>query len=571
MKRIHYLYFFILVIVTGSCQKLDRELETDLTQEQIAGSYANVQSLMNGVYSELREGFLEIGGDAMMASATDEAEHTIETSSVQLFNQGGWNAGSNPADVWGSYFRGVRRANFFLENAAPEKVNLDAFKTDPTTYQQKLDDVTRWRNEARFLRAFFYFELVKRYGGVPIFTRTLNEADITTTQRNSLQDCIQFISDECDSAAAGLPLTYPAGDLGRATKGAALSLKSRTLLYAASELFNNPTWAAGYSNPALISLPAGDRSARWQTAANAAKAVIDLTGSGYALGSSYKNLFTSFSNVEIIFTRRNSSSNTFEIANFPIGFDRGRSGTTPTQDLVDAYEIKLSATSSVPFDWSNPAHAAAPYAGRDPRMGFSIVVNNSSFSTVASQTRNVQIWEGGRDGQPLPNASKTGYYLRKYVNESVNIVNNNLAVHSWIYFRYAEILLNYAEALNEYAPGDANIRIYLNRVRARSGVAMPAVPAGLSQDEMRARIRNERRIELAFEDHRAWDVRRWMIAPAALGSPIRGVKITGTTPATFVYTPQVVENRLFDPKMYLFPISQTELSVGPGLVQNPLW
>jgi starch-binding outer membrane protein, SusD/RagB family len=571
MKRIHYLYFSLLVLTAASCQKLDRELETDLTQEQIAGSFVNVQNLINGVYTDLREGFNEIGGDAMMASTTDEAEHTIETSSVQLFNQGAWNAANNPADVWGVYFRGIRKANFFLETAAPEKVNLDAFKGDLTTYQQKLDEVKRWSYEARFLRAFYYFELVKRYGGVPIFTRTLTEADVATTQRSSLQDCIQFISDECDSAAAGLPLTYPTGELGRATKGAALSLKSRMLLYAASDLFNTPSWAGGYPSAGLIALPAGDRAARWQAAADAAKAVIDLTGSGYALGSNYKNLFTTFSNAEIIFTRRNSTSNTFEINNFPIGFDRGKGATTPTQDLVDAYEIKLSATSSVPFDWNNPAHAAAPYAGRDPRMGFSIVVNNSSFSTVTSQTRNVQIWEGGRDGFPIPNATKTGYYLRKYVNESVNIANNNQAVHSWIFFRYAEILLNYAEALNEYAPGDANIRVYLNRVRARSGVSMPPVPAGLSQDEMRARIRNERRVELAFEDHRAWDVRRWMIAPVTIGSAIRGVKVTGTTPATFVYTPQVVENRLFEPKMYLYPISQTELSVAPGLVQNPLW
>jgi starch-binding outer membrane protein, SusD/RagB family len=575
MKKIHSLYFLVAVLMFGSCQKLDRELETDLTQEQIAGSFVNVQNLLNGVYSELREGFLEIDGEAMMASTTDEAEHTDETNTVQQFNQGSWNAASNPADVWGSAFRAVRRTNLFLETADPAKVNLDAFKIDPPTLALRLAEVNRWRYEARFLRAFFYFELVKRYGGVPLITRTLSEQDIASTQRNTVEQCIKFISDECDSAATVLPLTYATGELGRATRGAALSLKSRVLLYAASDLFNTPSWAGGYTKTELISLPTGDRNLRWKAAADAAKAVIDLAGTGYALATNYKALFTTFNSPEIIFTRRNAASNTFEIANFPIGFDRGKSGTAPTQDLVDAYEIKVNATTAVPFDWSNPAHAANPYAttgatARDPRLFANVVTNTSSFSTVSGQTRNVQIWEGGLDGKPIPNATKTGYYLRKYVNESVNIVNNTSAVHSWIYFRMAEIYLNYAEALNEYAPGSADIKINVDRVRTRTGVAMPGMPTG-TQAEVRQRIRNERRIELAFEDHRTWDVRRWMIAPATLGASVRGVRVIQTSPGVFTYTPQTLETRVFQPKMYLFPISQVELSVAPGLVQNPLW
>ena len=571
MKNLKYCCCILLLIVFVSCQKLDRELETDLTQEQIAGSFVNVQNLLNGVYTELREGFLEIGGEAMMASTTDEAEHTNETNSVQMFNQGSWNAIANPADVWGTSFRAVRRANFFLETADPAKINLDAFKTDLPTLALRLNEINRWRYEARFLRAFFYFELVKRYGGVPIFTRTLSEQDITSTQRNSLADCIRFISDECDSAATVLPLTYAAGELGRATRGAALSLKSRVLLYAASDLFNTTSWASGYAKPELISLPVGDRILRWKAAADAAKAVIDLAGTGYALATNYRTLFTSFNSPEIIFTRSNAASNTFESANFPIGFNLGRSGTTPTQDLVDAYEVRVNSTTSIPFDWNNPVHAAAPYANRDPRLALTVVNNGASFLTVSGQTRNVEIWTGGRDGKPIPDATKTGYYLRKYVNESVNLTNNNTAVHSWIYFRLAEIFLNYAEALNEYAPGNADIKIYVDRVRSRTGVAMPLLPAGLSQSQMRDRIRNERRIELAFEDHRAWDVRRWMVGPAAFGSPIRGVKITQTSPGVFAYVPETVENRVFQPKMYLFPLPQTELAVGAGLVQNPLW
>jgi hypothetical protein len=413
----------------------------------------------------------------------------------------------------------------------------------------------------------------------------LTEADIAAAKRNTLQECVQFISDECDSAAANLPANYSndllgantnAGNLGRATKGAALALKSRLLLYAASDLFNTPAWAAGYPEPLLISLPAGDRALRWKAAADAAKAVIDLPGTGYAMFNNYSTLFRAFNNSEIIFTRRNGASNAFEQANFPIGFDRGNSGTGPSQDLVDAYEIKVNATTSVKFDWSNPLHAATPYAttgalARDPRLAATIAVNNSNFSSVSGVTRPLQIYSGGRDGKPVVNATKTGYYLRKYVNESLNITNNQTAVHSWIYFRLAEMYLNYAEALNEYSPGHADIKINYDRVRNRPGVLMPLLPAGLNQAAVRERIRNERRVEFAFEDHRAWDVRRWMIAPATLGAPLRGVDVTRTPAATFTYAPVVVEARVFQPKMYLYPIPQGDLNISSGLKQNPLW
>ncbi len=578
--RLYFICAFFVIILTA-CQKLDREIITDFNKSLIESVQLNVGSLLNGVYAELREGYLDIDG-AMMAAATDEAEHTSETSAVQNFNNGSWNAITNPNNVWGGYFRGIRKANVFLLSS--DSVNHDQFRLDPSPSQQlvyttRLAEIKRWKYEARFLRALFYFELVKRYGGVPVMTTPLSEADIPTLKRNTLQECIQFITDECDSAANNLPAVYTttnATDLGRATKGAALALKARTLLYAASDLFNNPSWAAGYQQTPLISLPAGDRQARWKAAADAAKAVIDLPGTGYALFNNYSTLFRSFNNAEIIFTRRNGASNTFETANLPIGFG-GRSGTNPSQDMVDAYEVKTSATTSVKFDWNNPAHAANPYAttgatARDPRLFLTVLVNNAAFSVpgVVRSPSVAEIFPEGRDGQPIPNATKTGYYLRKYVNETINLSTNQTSVHSWIYFRLAEMYLNYAEALNEYSPGNADIKINYDRVRNRPGVLMPGLPTGLSQADVRERIRNERRVEFAFEDHRAWDVRRWMIAPQTLGAPVRGVNIlkSGTT---FSYAPNVVEQRVFDPKMYLYPIPQGEISIATGVVQNPQW
>ncbi|MBC8034654.1 MAG: RagB/SusD family nutrient uptake outer membrane protein, partial [Chitinophagaceae bacterium] len=505
-------------------------------------------------------------------------------SSVQNFNNGNWSPFTNPNNVWGGFFRGIRKANVFLLSA--DSVNLDQFRLDPQPSQQevyttRLAEITRWKYEARFLRAFFYFELIKRYGGVPIITTALSVDDVPNIKRNTLEECIQFITSECDSAANNLPVTFPvAADLGRCTKGAALALKARTLLYAASELFNNPSWAGGYAEPLLISLPTGDRAARWKMAADAAKAVIDLPGTGYALSANYSTLFRTFNNNEIIFTRRNGGSNTFERENLPIGFG-GRSGTGPSQDLVDAYEIKVNATTTEKFDWNIPAHADSPYSAtgvtaRDPRLFLTILVNNSTF-TVPGIPRVPSVAEtftGGRDGQPIANATKTGYYLRKYVNESLNLTlaTAQTSVHSWIYFRLAEIYLNYAEALNEYSPGNADIKIYYDRVRNRPGVVMPGLPTALSQSEVRDKIRNERRVELAFEDHRAWDVRRWMVAPSALGAPLRGVTITRIAATNkFTYVPNVVENRVFQPQMYLYPIPQGEIDIARGLLQNPLW
>ena len=183
----------------------------------------------------------------------------------------------------------------------------------------------------------------------------------------------------------------------------------------------------------------------------------------------------------------------------------------------------------------------------------------------------MESFPGGRDGRGITNATKTGYYLKKYVNESINLLTNGTSVKSWNLFRLAEIYLNYAEALNEATPGAVDIKTYVDRVRTRTGVAMPVLPAGLSQAEMRERIRNERRVELAFEDHRGWDVRRWLQGSQYLGAPLMGVDITRNADGTFAYKPTVVEPRVFEPRMYLYPIPQGELNASKGLVQNPGW
>jgi hypothetical protein len=557
-----------MLLILTSCEKsLDRDIITNLSEEQVTSSYDFTRSRLSAIYGDLPEGFTEIDG-AMISSASDESEHTMETSSIQKFNTGAWNAYDNPDGLWNKYYQGIRKANLFLESA--DKVNLDAFKLDPAqqaVYENRLAEIKRWKYEARFLRAFFHAELVKRYAGVPIVTRVFSlEDDAQGIQRNTLAECIDFIAGECDSAAAVLPLTYGTTDLGRVTRGAALALKSRILLYAASDLFNNTSWAGGFAQPQLISMPAGDRSLRWKAAADAAKAVIDLAGTGYALHSGYAALFKTFNSSEIILTRRSGPANAFEKASYPIGYDLGQSGTTPSQNLVDAYEVKVSSTVSIPFDWNNPVHAANPYANRDPRLGFTVLLNNTTF-----KGRPVESWTGGLDGKGKEQATKTGYYLRKYVDESVNLLTNTTSVHSWILIRLPEIYLNYAEALNEYSPGHSDVKIYVDRIRARTGVAMPGIASSLSQADAREAIRRERRIEFAFEGHRIWDLRRWMQGPGYLDVPLKGVNIVKTGTNSFTYTPVQVEERTFQPKMYLYPIPQQELQKAKSLVQNPLW
>lgn len=246
-------------------------------------------------------------------------------------------------------------------------------------------------------------------------------------------------------------------------------------------------------------------------------------------------------------------------------------GRPPSQNLVDAFEIKVNATTAIPFDWSNPAHAANPYAttgalARDPRLFLIVIVNNSTY-----KSRAVECWTDGKDGNGVTLATKTGYYLKKYVNENQNLLTGTTSVHSWIFIRYAEILLNYAEALNEAQGPVAAVYTNVNAVRTRAGVAMPALPAGLTQAQMRDAIRHERQVELAFEDHRPWDVRRWMLGTTYFNAPLKGVQITQTAPGIFTYQPIDVESRVFESKMYLYPIPQSELNIMKGWVQNPGW
>ena len=571
MKKVKtILYGAALLLLVNACDSiLDREVVLSLTEDDVLTLYNNTQSRAVAIYNYLPSGFRCVDG-AMMASASDEAEYTLETSSIQMFNVGSWNAKNNPdGGSWWNNFRGIYLVNHFLANS--DNLDLEMYRLNPDDigheqYQNRLDNIKRWKYEVRFLRAYFYFELIKRYGGVPVITRPVEIGD--SFPRNTLDSCVNFIVKECDDIAWGLPVKYTEQEnLGRATRGAVLALKSRVLLYAASDLFNSPEkWASGYANKDLISVKPIDRKERWKRAADAAKNVIDLTDAGYALSNNYQGVFRSYTDAEIIFARRDGASNDFEKANYPVGYDLGNSGNTPSLNLLDDYEM-LDGTA---FDWNNKNHAANPYRGRDPRLAFTILSNMTKFNG-----RPVECWTGGRDGKGVPRATKTGQYLLKYIDPELNLLEGRTSVHTWVLIRLAEVYLNYIEALNEYQPAHSDIKIYYNKIRQREGIKMPELPDGLDQDAVRQKIRHERRIELAFEDHRLWDARRWMIAAdnekgkGVLNIPLRGLEILnrGGVPS---YTPIEIEKRNFEPKMYLYPIPQGDLDIA-GWSQNPLW
>lgn len=531
------------------------ENSTLLDEHFVFSDYTFIKQVLANAYTQLPSSFNYID-NGMLASTTDEAEHAWDYSTVQKFNDGSWNAYTNPNDTWSKQYQLIRRAYVFLNGT--DTVTFKQYRyVDDVTYNRYTLELKQFRAQARFLIAFSYFELFKRYGGVPIVDHLLSVDEDLDLPRNSVTDVVNFIVANCDSAIKVLPKTYDATNTGRATLGAAMALKSRTLLYVASPLYNN-----GSYNKDLC-----DQSAK------IASEFIASTGSlksTYALESNYGTLFTRKTNSkELIFERRDGNNNSYEKANFPIGYDgSGLGATCPSQNLVDAYEMTSGKPISDPTSGYNPAD---PYKNRDPRLAFTVILNNSTF-----KGRPVELWTGGLDGKGKEKASKTGYYLKKYVDDNLNLVLGNTSRHCWYYFRLGEVYLNYAEAMNEaYGPSDSRYGMSaVNAVNAvRQRVGMPALVASdfASADALREKIRNERRVELAFEEHRCWDVRRWKIAESTLGADLRGMDIIKNADGKFTYTPYVVEKRVFDSKMYYYPIPNSELLKEKRLVQNTGW
>lgn len=484
---------------------------------------------------------------SMWSSITDESIYNNDDNTWTI--QRGLLAPENlgmAGTIWPRSYRSIRECNFALSGLAG------------LTMSQARKD--RLKGELQFIRAFRYHDLIRNYGGVVLMGDTVldlnaNLKDESFFTRASLKESIDYAVAQLDEAAALLPADNGSNWLlGRATKGAALALKARLLLYAASPLYNTGTWAA---------------------AATAAQAVISMNKYSIYQDGYSKLFLAADNNNEIIFARlytKNANHTHLEIANGPNGYG-GWGGNLPLQNLVDDYRMMDGTTITEPGTSYDPAN---PYLNRDPRFYATILYNGASYRGSTIQT----FTPGGKDSKDGPenwNTSKTGYYLKKFMNDAYPLQNpwGNAGFQPWIYVRYAEILLNYAEAANEaYGPdvipagSTFSARAAVNQVRARSSVGMPAIAAGVSQAQLRDLIRYERRVELAFEEHRFYDVRRWKIADVTENKPAGGVIITKSG-NNFVYTPKVaLDGRQFLTQHYWLPIPRAEIQASNGKLQQ---
>jgi starch-binding outer membrane protein, SusD/RagB family len=581
MKTTHKILILLALIPLLSCESmLEPQLDGTLSEEGIWENNLRAFGFLNNAYLNLPNGYNRISG-AMLDAATDDAVCPDPLSTIHGFYNGNWGPYNVIDNVWNKNYEGIRKVNTFLLKIddVPLPKTSNALGTDESILRMR----ERMKGEAYFLRAYFYFELLKRYGGIPLTEKTLTPTEAATIARSSVDECFEFIFDDCDSAAAKLPRKYgiepvivgynDAKELGRSTSGAAKALKSRVLLYWASPLFNT-----------------ADDDTRWQHAASAAKEIIDYTvdenGSGgkvYGLNRftstvNMTDLFTTNSvlplyHQEIVFSTQYYTNTTVEQLNAPISF--GAKGlTNPTQNLVDAFPMNNGKPITDPTSGYNPAN---PFNNRDPRLAMT-VVNNQSTLTVNDKTAVVETYTGGNDGPgAYPNVSQTGYYLKKFLlphavwdGRTVNITR------TWILIRFAEVYLNYAEARNEAYGPDAEVYAAIKALRMRAGFRPSDVQAGLNKEQMRVLIRNERRLELAFEEHRFFDVRRWRLYddPAQLNEllKIRGVKITKEQDGSFTTdVNHLVQERQFSPKMYFYPIAASELLKNESLEQNTEW
>ncbi|MGN7989683.1 RagB/SusD family nutrient uptake outer membrane protein [Pedobacter sp. 22226] len=570
-KNIFYpILAFVLLQVAG-CKKDDFLQDgsfsgtNDITEAQLWANPDYARNFLNNVYSVVSDRY-NLGDGALLASGTDEAVNSNLNASISTLNNGTWSPVRTFDDVYVDMYVGIRKANMFLEKIdAAAIVPIDEVLPANVAENQTLaSQIERLKGQAYFLRAFFEFELLKRYGSFAIVTKTLTINDKLDVPRNTFDQCVAQISADCESAITLLPLSpseWNTTNRGRATKTSAMALKSRMLLYAASPQYN----------------PTNDVT-KWQAALDAAKRVMD-TGK-HGIYSSYPNIWLwnvsgAAYNNEVIFATQTLNTNSIESTNAPVSYDGATGRTNPTQEMVDAFEMKTTGRPIT--DAASGYSATAPYTNRDPRLNFAVMYNGSTF-----KSKPVETFVGGKDGLGLNvNATKTGYYMRKYLSESAVWTGTATNIRRpWILFRYAEILLNYAEAINEVqgVAGQTEVLRVLNLIRNRPGVVMPALQTtnvagngyvAPTKDELRKRIHNERRVELCFEEHRFYDVRRWKEGEATFNKPVTGMRILQLTPTTFSYTPFTVENRVFAARNYLYPISQSELNKAPSLGQNP--
>ena len=568
---------FIAIISLTSCKKvyesipLGQQTPLELAFDDHDSAGINAMKFLLTTYAEcLQNNHNRILGNYLDAASDDAVSSQSGIPEVQKIVTGTYSAVSPNADnVWSKYYTGIRDATVFSVyiNRVPMNEKLPDGRMARPAY----------RSEARFLRAFLYFELIKRYGGVPLLGDSIRQLDDNIQiPRSSFAECVNYIVSECDNIKDSLrtAVTVTPTSYGRITRGAAMALKAKVLLYAASPLFNGGNIAAGNT---LTGYTGFDNN-RWKLAADAAKDIMNL--GTYDLTPVFKDAFITQAspvgaNKEIIFWRQNGTGITVEVNNGPIGYTTagGAGVTSPTQNLVDAYTTDEGKAITDPTSGYNPND---PYAHRDPRLTSTVFYNGNLWLN-----RPVETFIGGLDRPGgTVQQTKTGYYMRKFMGSFSTVQGSPVyspTYHDFVYFRYAEVLLNYAEALNEFNGPVPEVYTVLYKIRARAGI-LPGtannygLSSSLTKEEMRAVIHNERRAELAFEEQRFFDIRRWKAAEQVFASPLLGMNIQQSSGGTLVYNRVPVLTPIFrNPQMYLYPIPYNEVVKNSNMIQNPQW
>lgn len=585
------LFLSVLFIFSSCADFLDKRPDDDMTLEEVFAERNYAERFLSSCYFNLTEEDLfcdDNPGRNPFVSASDEMELVWGFPFCQKMNNGSWNASNQMTSIWNFAYEGCRKVNIFL-------TNIPSTPMDENVKQQ-------WIGEATFLRAFFTFQLLRTYGPIPLANRlfTMDE-DYTKVKRDPYETCVKFVVDECDKAVALLPMRQTKNMYGHATAAAALALKARVLLYAASPLFNgNPDYVNVKNLDGVNLFSTTYDPEKWRLAYEAAKDCIDKTeAAGYKLyklyddpAKNYQYIFLDRWNDEVLFARNLGVRFRTEQCMTPNGMG-GYSGFCPTQEHVDAYEMKDGKapilgynTDGSPIINSESGYREDGFAEKDSPEGYYLAGTSNMYVNreprfYASINFNGSMWRGRRieffhDGQDGLGRSTvdyaiTGYLMKKTSSPDANLIENRAYTTTWIYFRLAELYLNYAEALNEYSGPVEDVYRYVNAIRNRAG--LPDLPKNLSKEEMREKIWHERRIELAFETHRYFDCHRWKIAEETDNKEIHGMNIHAgtsfTDPAFYKRIP--VEKRVFEKKHYLFPMLQSEIDKNPSLVQNPFW
>lgn len=580
---------------------LNETQTSDLSKEVIFGDSTYTVGFLNHIYEwagmPVYPNRFDAGG---LQTACDEAEFKLTSGSNPgvMFATGTVNPVTISDDPWAACYRQIRSANVFLANVDSSPMNARA--------------KTLYRAEARFMRAWYYFELLRHYGGVPLLGDVVYEnedVDNVNMTRATFDECVQYIVDECNAAAADLPNRRSGTSFGRASAGSCMALISRVLLYAASPLYNGEGITEDPRLKPLLGYAEADNE-RWKAAADAALRVI-RTGSWqvynrhqdkdgnhepgwgfYAQFQAYDftshnsyngQTYTSGAYCGHIFSWKRAMGNEREGLWYPVTSGGNGNGGYPTLELMESFPMKDGAApgnGKYEYDPVNPAK------DRDPRFANCFVWNGAECAAGGGNKRTIYTYQGvGSSSDAIYQGTRTGFYIRKMCHRDCAGNHFVTVEQTYCLMRYEEILLNYAEAANEYygptheeeiggikiTPVDA-----LKMIRERAGIesgdnGMYGLQENMDQNDLREAIRLERRVELAFEGHRFFDVRRWKIAERTENATSHGLEITRKLDGTETHRTVAVRQHVFRPAMYFWPIPYKEVTRSEALLQNPYY